>query len=169
MMRTEAPNDLEGRGLVNFARTTPELPVKGRVSRGSSTRNGANVSTMWSRNLAPDHPDLAASNLLLSPVDICYLLAKVEAAPVSSYALYVSGNPQNVLGGIRIVDAFDLDQARPGVGGPSATLVAEVATPGGCSVRTEITPAPDGMRDVLRDPARVFPSHPRPSPSMTPA
>jgi hypothetical protein len=27
MIRTEAPKDLEGRGLVNLARTTPELPV----------------------------------------------------------------------------------------------------------------------------------------------
>jgi hypothetical protein len=26
MMRTEAPKDLEGRGFVNFARTTPEFP-----------------------------------------------------------------------------------------------------------------------------------------------
>lgn len=30
MMRTEAPNEREGRGLVNLARTTPELP-KSRV------------------------------------------------------------------------------------------------------------------------------------------
>jgi len=28
MMRTEAPKDLEGRGFVNLARTTPELPRK---------------------------------------------------------------------------------------------------------------------------------------------
>ena len=27
MIRTEAPKDLAGRGWVNFARTTPELPV----------------------------------------------------------------------------------------------------------------------------------------------
>ena len=27
MMRTEAPKDLAGRGFVNFARTTPELPA----------------------------------------------------------------------------------------------------------------------------------------------
>lgn len=28
MTRTEAPKDLEGRGLVNLARTTPELPTR---------------------------------------------------------------------------------------------------------------------------------------------
>lgn len=28
MMRTEAPKDLAGRGFVNFARTTPELPAE---------------------------------------------------------------------------------------------------------------------------------------------
>lgn len=28
MIRTEAPKDLEGRGLLNLARTTPELPGK---------------------------------------------------------------------------------------------------------------------------------------------
>lgn len=27
MMRTEAPNEREGRGLENLARTTPELPI----------------------------------------------------------------------------------------------------------------------------------------------
>ncbi len=27
MIRTDAPKDLEGRGVVNFARTTPEFPV----------------------------------------------------------------------------------------------------------------------------------------------
>lgn len=33
MMRTEAPKDLEGRGVVNFARTTPELPVYYSLAR----------------------------------------------------------------------------------------------------------------------------------------
>lgn len=36
MIRTDAPKDFEGRGLANFARTTPELPeiylVSGAVS-----------------------------------------------------------------------------------------------------------------------------------------
>jgi hypothetical protein len=35
----------------------------------------------------------------------------------------------NVLGGIRVVDALNLDQTRPRVRVPSATLVAQVATP----------------------------------------
>lgn len=37
------------------------------------------VFTMGPGDLAPDHPDLGAADLLLSPVDIGDLLAKVEA------------------------------------------------------------------------------------------
>ena len=37
MMRTEAPKDLAGRGVVNLARTTPELPC-GRVTLPQMTR-----------------------------------------------------------------------------------------------------------------------------------
>lgn len=37
MMRTEAPKDRAGRGVVNLARTTPELPC-GRVTLPQMTR-----------------------------------------------------------------------------------------------------------------------------------
>jgi hypothetical protein len=37
------------------------------------------IFTMGPGNLAPDHTDLGATDLLLSPVDIGNLLAKVEA------------------------------------------------------------------------------------------
>lgn len=57
-------------------------------------------------DLAPDHADLGSSDLLLALVDICDLLAKVE------------------VGGVGVVNTLDLDQARLGVGGVSATLVA---------------------------------------------
>ncbi len=43
--------------------------------------------------------------------------------------LRLTDNGKCVLGGIGVIDALDLDQAGLGVGGPSATLVAEVATP----------------------------------------
>ncbi len=36
MMRTEAPKDLAGRGFVNFARTTPELPTKHQSAKRTS-------------------------------------------------------------------------------------------------------------------------------------
>jgi hypothetical protein len=35
--------------------------------------------TVGAGNLAPDHPDLGSANLLLGLVDICDLLAEVEA------------------------------------------------------------------------------------------
>lgn len=65
---------------------------------------------MWPRHLAPDNADLGSANLLLAPVDICDLLAKVE------------------VGSSGIIDTLDLDEAGPGVGVPAATLVAQVAT-----------------------------------------
>ena len=82
MMRTEAPKDLEGRGFVNFARTTPELPSQ-LVSQGFQTF-GIAIQRFWSHTVgtgdpAPDHTDLRSANLLLCPVNVRDLLAKVEA------------------------------------------------------------------------------------------
>lgn len=37
MMRTEAPKDLAGRGFVNFARTTPELPANVSLAQRAGT------------------------------------------------------------------------------------------------------------------------------------
>jgi hypothetical protein len=66
--------------------------------------------TMWSRNLAPDHPDLGSPNLLLAPVDVRNLLAEVEAA--ATLASRRSGDALvNSLGGVGVLDALNLDQA----------------------------------------------------------
>jgi hypothetical protein len=80
MMRTEAPKDLAGRGFVNFARTTPELPVDQRSARSCKLAAQLSEPTMWPRHLAPNDADLGAAHLLLAPVDIRHLLAQVEAA-----------------------------------------------------------------------------------------
>lgn len=65
---------------------------------------------MGSGDLAPDHADLGASDLLLALVDIRDLLAEVE------------------VGSVGVIDALDLDQARLGVGCVSVALVAQVTT-----------------------------------------
>jgi hypothetical protein len=62
-------------------------------------------------DLAPDHTDLGATDLLLSPVDIGDLLAEVE------------------VGSRSVINALDLDEAGLGVRGVTTTLVAQVATP----------------------------------------
>jgi hypothetical protein len=81
MIRTDAPKDLEGRGLANFARTTPELPGNALLAAGCSPY-GKNprggwfvIFTMRPCDLAPDHPDLGSTLLLLAPVDVRDLLA----------------------------------------------------------------------------------------------
>lgn len=61
-------------------------------------------------DLAPDHADLGATDLLLATVDIGDLLAKVE------------------VGGGGVIDALDLDQACLGVGDVATTLIAQVAS-----------------------------------------
>lgn len=38
MTRTEAPKERAGRGWVNFARTTPELPGKGQLANSLERR-----------------------------------------------------------------------------------------------------------------------------------
>jgi hypothetical protein len=123
MMRTEAPKDREGRGFVNFARTTPEFPrLRQLVPNRMGKRPGR---TMWSRHLAPDHPDLGSPNLLLAPVDVGNLLAQVEAA-TSQYpdCMLQRSARENLLGGSSIIDALDLDQAGLRVRGAATTLIA---------------------------------------------
>lgn len=56
MMRTEAPNEREGRGLENLARTTPELPRIDAVSiallvEDQSVSKGLNAP--WGRVTLP--------------------------------------------------------------------------------------------------------------------
>jgi hypothetical protein len=85
-----------------------------------------------SGNLAPNHADLGASDLLLALVDVGDLLAKVEPARSVSSCSYGSNLNymwQDVLGGVGVIDTLDLDQTRLGVGDMSATLVAQVASP----------------------------------------
>lgn len=83
MMRTEAPKEREGRGVENLARTTPELPRTSPLvscSRYRRARSSWGVCTVGAGDLAPDHSDLRAANLLLGLVDVGNLLAEVEAA-----------------------------------------------------------------------------------------
>lgn len=79
MIRTDAPKDLEGRGLANFARTTPELPGNAFVSCWLlpvwKSSGWFVIFTMRPCDLAPDHPDLGSTLLLLAPVDVGDLLA----------------------------------------------------------------------------------------------
>lgn len=65
---------------------------------------------MWSGNLAPDHADLGAADLLLASVDIGDLLASIEVG---------SGCAINTL---------DLDQAGARVGDVTRALVAQVTS-----------------------------------------
>lgn len=85
---------------------------------------------MRAGDLAPDHSDLGAANLLLSLVDVRNLLAEVEAVlwsdAAASQRWYAFGD---LLGSVGVIDTLNLDQAGLGVGGAAATLVGEVATP----------------------------------------
>jgi len=87
MIRTEAPKDLEGRGWANLARTTPELPRE-TVSVFCGLKNTMMqiVHTVRAGNLAPDHADLGAADLLLALVHKGDLLAEVEAVIMVSSA-----------------------------------------------------------------------------------
>ena len=91
MMRTEAPKDLAGRGWSNLARTTPELPYRG-VSHDARGKGTLALSlhpehTVGTSDLAPDHADLGAADLLLSTRDIGDLLTEVEAATTVNITL----------------------------------------------------------------------------------
>lgn len=66
---------------------------------------------MCPRDLAPDHTDLASSNLLLGAVDVCDALAQVEGC---------------VLG---VLDTLNLDERGVGVGVALAALVRKVLAP----------------------------------------
>jgi hypothetical protein len=63
------------------------------------------------RNLAPDHADLASSNLLLAAVDVCDALSEVEGC------------------GLGVLDAFNLDEGGVWVGVALAALVRQVLAP----------------------------------------
>ena len=86
---------------------------------------------MGTGNLAPDHPDLGAADLLLALVDVGNLLAEVEAtANVSSIGIRGRFLPsRDVLGSLSVIDTLDLDQAGAGRLVVSATLVAQVTSP----------------------------------------
>lgn len=82
---------------MNLARTTPELPRENVRNRGSGCRHvpalkesGRRDLTVRPGDLAPDHTDLGATDLLLSPVDIGNLLAEVEARTTVSDGLRIS-------------------------------------------------------------------------------
>ena len=114
------------------------------VAQRRETAKPKNISdisrTVGSGDLAPDHSDLGASDLLLRLVDVRDLLAKVEAISnaldpthVSTFSrLHVLGGGGfvlYVLGSAGVIDAFDLDQTRLRVGGVLVPLVAEVTSP----------------------------------------
>lgn len=85
---------------------------------------------MRSGDLAPDHADLGSTDLLLATVDICDLLAKVEAVSlVNIPSLYNLQMAYHVLGSLGVINTLDLDQTGPGVGVAATTLIAQVATP----------------------------------------
>lgn len=88
------------------------------------------LCTVRAGDLAPDHADLGAANLLLSLVDERDLLAEVEAVDRSSESgPYYQHKLGNLLGSVGAVDTLDLDQARGRVGNVTGTLVGKVATP----------------------------------------
>ena len=85
---------------------------------------------MGTGNLAPDHPDLGAADLLLALVDVGNLLAEVEATFVLARSVLAAFlRSRNVLGSLSVVDTLDLDQAGAGRLVVSATLVAQVTSP----------------------------------------
>jgi hypothetical protein len=93
MTRTEAPKDFVGRGEVNLARTTPELPNRSLLDDCCRhvSQIGNFVLTVWPGNLAPDNANLGAADLLLSAVDVGDLLAEVEAGKLSALSFWSRG------------------------------------------------------------------------------
>lgn len=132
MMRTDAPKDFEGRGEVNFARTTPELPAMvSLMDWFLSQDDGVGIITVGTCDLAPDHPDLGTALLLVSAVDVRDLLPEVEPEHLVSIAssLFATHHRGHLPRGLRVIDALNLDEARLGVGDVLATGVAHMATP----------------------------------------
>lgn len=66
---------------------------------------------MCPRNLAPNDPNLGASNLLLATVDVCDALAQVERC------------------GLGVIDTLDLNERRARVGDVLGALVRKVLAP----------------------------------------
>lgn len=66
---------------------------------------------MRPRNLAPNDPNLSASDLLLAAVDVCDALAQVEGCR------------------LRVVNALDLNERSAWVGGMLGALVRQVLAP----------------------------------------
>lgn len=83
-----------------------------RLSRERGSKLGADNArvAVGTGDLAPDNADLGAPNLLLAPVDEGNLLAKVE------------------VGGLGVIDTFDLNQAGARVGVVTRALVAQVTS-----------------------------------------
>lgn len=75
--------------------------------------SGVPRHTVWTGDLAPDDADLGSTDLLASAVDESDLLSKVE------------------VGALSVLDTLNLDERGTWGGGVLATLVAQVATPGG--------------------------------------
>lgn len=105
---------------------------------------------MWSGNLAPDHADLGAADLLLATVDEGDLLAEVE------------------VGSVCAVNTLDLDQAGARVGDVTRALVAQVTSPMIISVSQRSVSFGSGSssreisrRNVFRDVTRRFSLEPR--------
>lgn len=86
--------------------STERLGGKGGGELGA---DDAGVS-VWSGDLAPDHADLRAADLLLASVDESNLLAEIE------------------VGGVGVINTLNLDQAGSRAGGVTRALVAQVTS-----------------------------------------
>lgn len=85
---------------------------------------------MWSGDLAPDHADLGAADLLLAPVDESNLLAEIEAImTVSIQTDWEHSSHVDILGGVGVINTLNLDQAGSRAGGVTRALVAQVTSP----------------------------------------
>ena len=85
---------------------------------------------MWPGDLAPDHADLGAADLLLGAVDIGDLLALVEAGSSLANSQQKPGSGLvNIPSGVGVVDALNLDEAGARLGGVTRALVAQVTSP----------------------------------------
>lgn len=91
---------------------------------------GRVLITVWSGDLAPDHADLGAADLLLAPVDESNLLAEIEAITnVSIQTDWEHSSHVDVLGGVGVINTLNLDQAGSRAGGVTRALVAQVTSP----------------------------------------